>query len=270
MTVDRERLASGVVHKKSVQLQALVRPSPHSPPPHPATPFPLSHPTPSSPSASAFASSSSHSISSASSSPTSPTSLPASLHRPTHTFPRNRTSTPSITLPPSPRARYRSSRRYIFIETRARVGRGRDSQFLILNSQFSIPRHDLRKRAKVERVRSLYSTEARVHSDRWLPSVSSGDPTSKLCDPALFLAALTRASRFLPFKLPSFLFLSLQLSFWFLQFIEVVVRTSDDRKSPDRRLKFSYLFVHTCRRLQLFRVIVKLSTCCMSTEFFSR
>ncbi len=133
ITRARERLASGVVHKKSVQLQALVRPSPHSPPPHPATPFPLSHPTPSSPSASAFASSSSHSISSASSSPTSPTSLPASLHRPTHTFPRNRTSTPQITLPP--RARYRSSRRYIFIETRARVGRGRDSQFSILKAR---------------------------------------------------------------------------------------------------------------------------------------
>ncbi len=60
-------------------------------------------------------------------------------------------------------------------------------------------------------------------------------------DPALcFFAALTRASRFFPFKLPSFLFLSLKLPSWFLQFIEVVVRTSGDRKSPDRRLKFSW------------------------------
>ncbi len=61
----------------------------------------------------------------------------------------------------------------------------------------------------------------------------------------MFLAALTRASRFLPFKLSSFLFLSLKLPSWFLQFIEVIVRTSGDRKSPDRRLKFSYLFTRT-------------------------
>ena len=74
-------------------------------------------------------------------------------------------------------------------------------------------------------------------------------------DPALcFFAALTRASRFFPFKLPSFLFLSLKLSFWFLRFIEVVVHTSGDRKSPDRRLKFSwpvYLFTRTYLHLSL-------------------
>jgi len=50
---------------------------------------------------------------------------------------------------------------------------------------------------------------------------------------------------FLSFKLSSFLFLSLKLSFWFLQFIEVIVYTSDDRKSFNRRLKFSYLFIRT-------------------------
>ncbi len=61
----------------------------------------------------------------------------------------------------------------------------------------------------------------------------------------MFLTALTRASRFLSFKLSSFLFLSLKLSFWFLQFIEVIVCTSDDRKSSDWRLKFSYLFTRT-------------------------
>jgi len=59
-----------------------------------------------------------------------------------------------------------------------------------------------------------------------------------------FFAALTHASRFFPFKLSSFLFLLLQLLFWFLQFIEVIVRTSDDRKLSDQRLKFSYLFTH--------------------------
>ncbi len=70
----------------------------------------------------------------------------------------------------------------------------------------------------------------------------------------MFLAALTRASRFLPFKLPSFLFLSLKLPSWFLQFIEVVVHTSGDRKSSDRRLKFSwsvYLFTRTYLHLSL-------------------
>jgi len=94
---------------------------------------------------------------------------------------------------------------------------------------------------------------------------------SALC----FFAALTRASRFFPFKLPSFLFLSSQLSFWFLRFIEVVVRTSDDRKSSDRRLKFSYLFIclfiHICichylhctriyQSLSLFTILFHVST----------
>ncbi len=32
---------------------------------------------------------------------------------------------------------------------------------------------------------SLYSTGIAAYSDRWLPSVTSGDPTSKLFDPAL-------------------------------------------------------------------------------------
>ena len=58
----------------------------------------------------------------------------------------------------------------------------------------------------------LYSTGIAAYSDRWLPSVPSGDPTSKLFRPrTMFFAASTRASRFLPFKLPSFLFLSLKL-----------------------------------------------------------
>ncbi len=53
----------------------------------------------------------------------------------------------------------------------------------------------------------LYSTEARVHSDRWLPSVTSGDPTSKLFrSRTMFLPALTRASRFFPLQLPFFRF----------------------------------------------------------------
>ncbi len=82
---------------------------------------------------------------------------------------------------------------------------------------------------------------------RW-PNIKTFRPRT------MFLAALTRASRFLPFKLPSFLFLSLKLPSWFLQFIEVVVRTSDDRKSSDRRLKFSwsvYLFTRTYLHLSL-------------------
>ncbi len=41
------------------------------------------------------------------------------------------------------------------------------------------------RRARIVGLRFLYSTEARVYSDRWLPRVASGDPTSKLCDPAL-------------------------------------------------------------------------------------
>ncbi len=76
---------------------------------------------------------------------------------------------------------------------------------------------------------------------RW-PNIKTFQPRT------MFLAVLTRASRFLPFKLSSFLFLSLKLSFWFLQFIEVVVWTSDDRKSPDWTEKFHwsvYLFTRT-------------------------
>ncbi len=61
----------------------------------------------------------------------------------------------------------------------------------------------------------------------------------------MFFAASTHASHFLSFKLSFFLFLSLKLSFWILQFIEVIVCTSDDQKSSDRWLKFSYLFTHT-------------------------
>ncbi len=90
----------------------------------------------------------------------------------------------------------------------------------------------------------LYSTEIAAYSDRSLSSVSSDDSTSKLFRlRTMFFAALTHASRFLSFKLSSFLFLSLKLLFWFLQFIEVIVHTSDDRKSSDQRLKFSYLFI---------------------------
>ncbi len=73
----------------------------------------------------------------------------------------------------------------------------------------------------------------------------------------MFFAALTHASHFLLFKLSSFLFLSLQLSFWFLQFIEVVVQTSDDWKSSDQQLKFSYLF--TCIYLYTFIIYLHLS-----------
>jgi len=90
-----------------------------------------------------------------------------------------------------------------------------------------------------------------------------------------FFAALTRASRFFPFKLSLFLFLSPQLLFWFLWFIKVVVCTSDDFQSSDRRLKFSYLFIclfiHICichylhctriyQSLSLFTILFHVST----------
>ncbi len=85
---------------------------------------------------------------------------------------------------------------------------------------------------------------------------------AKVRDMNMFLTASTRASRFLSFELSSFLFLSLKLSFWFLQFIEVVVCTSDDRKSSDQWLKFSwsvYLFTRTYLHLSLLSLYAYIS-----------
>ena len=75
---------------------------------------------------------------------------------------------------------------------------------------------------------------------------------AKVRDMNMFLTASTRASRFLSFK----------LSFWFLQFIEVVVCTSDDRKSSDQWLKFSwsvYLFTRTYLHLSLLSLYAYIS-----------
>jgi hypothetical protein len=75
----------------------------------------------------------------------------------------------------------------------------------------------------------LYNTEIATYSYHWLSRISFNNSTSKLFQSCtMFFAASTRASHFLLFKLSSFLFLLLQLLFWFLQFIEVVVWTSDD------------------------------------------
>ncbi len=88
---------------------------------------------------------------------------------------------------------------------------------------------------------------------RW-PNIKTFRPRT------MFLAALTRASRFLPFKLSFFLFLSLKLSFWFLQFIEVIVWTSDDQKLPDRTEKFHWsVYLFTCTYLHTFIIYLHLS-----------